>query len=530
MKRNKELYLGKVVHKEDGVFYSKARGLFRYTVERGKESIESDADYRRCMDMLGLKTPKDSVCMDAYVILSALEAKGLAKIFSVTKKNDTLLALIIYEIMNGDVYRKAFDWFDDSVAHYCLPAAAVESQRISEFLAMFGEEQYFRRFFLSWIPYVSSLSKEFLAMERKRKEKELRRSIKAESEKSSVKASKTKKDAEKENCGVKISIDSTAIQSKIKIPITAFSYHPGSSGDQVRLIYVADRESGLPVFYHVVPGNTVDSTTLRVLVERLRIFGLKISDVVMDAGYCSEGNWEYLFDLGIPFVMRLSESNKKFYDELMSEHLSTLKSKENIVEYGNRFLYIKKAITKLNGRQIYAYICLDEATRSKEMPKFMKANAKNPNVSADEYKEKESKLGIFVIISVLNLLTIDLLPSYYSRQGIEQIFDLLKNALNFATSGTHTLETTYGGCLLAFMSVSAYIALDITIKNLDYRLTDFIAKLKKIRSNVYDSTILLIREYDNSIKDWFKSLGHELPFKLQLNKETGSVDWINRTN
>jgi len=47
-------------------------------------------------------------------------------------------------------------------------------------------------------------------------------------------------------------------------------------------------------------------------------------------------------------------------------------------------------------------------------------------VDADEIDEKAKTKGMFVIISSENVATSEILPLYYMRQTIEQVFDIYK--------------------------------------------------------------------------------------------------------
>ena len=59
-----------------------------------------------------------------------------------------------------------------------------------------------------------------------------------------------------------ILIDSTGLPNSIHFPLTAVSNHNGVISEEVRLIYVVQQDTRLPIYMRYVPGNIVDTTTL----------------------------------------------------------------------------------------------------------------------------------------------------------------------------------------------------------------------------------------------------------------------------
>jgi hypothetical protein len=61
--------------------------------------------------------------------------------------------------------------------------------------------------------------------------------------------------------GEGILIDSTGLPNATRIPITAVNNHNGVVSEEVRLIYVVQQDTGLPLFFRYVAGNIIDATT-----------------------------------------------------------------------------------------------------------------------------------------------------------------------------------------------------------------------------------------------------------------------------
>ena len=66
---------------------------------------------------------------------------------------------------------------------------------------------------------------------------------------------------------------------------------PRSASSEVmpRLILVLDEETGLPVWYDIIPGNILDINTVMMIVNDVAdILGIEIDSLVLDAGYVSK--------------------------------------------------------------------------------------------------------------------------------------------------------------------------------------------------------------------------------------------------
>ena len=67
-----------------------------------------------------------------------------------------------------------------------------------------------------------------------------------------------------------ILIDSTGLPNGIRFPLTAISNHNGEISEEVRLIYVVQQGTRLPIYMRYVPGNVVDTTTLITTIKELK--------------------------------------------------------------------------------------------------------------------------------------------------------------------------------------------------------------------------------------------------------------------
>jgi hypothetical protein len=144
---------------------------------------------------------------------------------------------------------------------------------------------------------------------------------------------------------------------------------------------------------------------------------------IVDAGYFSELNVKELYKNGVKFVTRLA-SNRTVFKEAYNQVHQNLTSSENALRYGNRLVYIAKAKVDIYGYTGYAYVGVDIDSRNQQT-KRAAFEAFDDKLTNAEMDAKMAQLGLFVIISSESLATSEVLPLYYTRQQIEQVFDVI---------------------------------------------------------------------------------------------------------
>ena len=159
VRKKDQKHIGRVIDKENNVFYSRERGIFTYdpiTDEYGKAdeiySTELKKDRRRKEKLLvdfGDAFFLDQVIKDMQYD-TVLDAIGYGN-------PDTLKAMVMYYIISDAANCHAQTWFDGSFAKILYPNANLKSQRISDFLSSIGEEQRQRDYFKAHISWVKEM-------------------------------------------------------------------------------------------------------------------------------------------------------------------------------------------------------------------------------------------------------------------------------------------------------------------------------------------------------------------------------------
>lgn len=401
--------LGRVVDKENGIFKSRERGLFRYTLEEGFTSLPASYDSELTM------TPKERLILDfgdSFFLDKFLNQQVFAPSFHVIlpTQSDTLFALLFYRILTDKkAYCYADTWYQGNYVSVLFPKAKLHSQRISEFLVALGAEEVQRRFFNHYYQCLYGQAG-----------------------------------------ATGILIDSSGLPNASKLSVTQMSNHNGEISMEARLIYVIDRKNGMPIYFRYCPGNVVDVSTLCTTLTELKQYGIHADFAIVDAGYYSEANVKELYRNHVRFITRLAP-NRKLFKEVVNEHLQTLVSSENAIRYGNRLLYLKKTLVDVYGNEGFAYLGVDVDSRNQQM-KRTAFNALDDKISPKEMDERMSRLGLFMIISSENIPVEEVLPLYYTRQQIEQVFDVGKNNADLLPLRIHTEETFRGHLMLTFLA------------------------------------------------------------------------------
>ena len=467
--------LGLVLNKEKLIFRNKERGVFRYDPETN-EFLSPDPTVL-LPEPVSVQKEKlildfgDSFLLDSFIhgegLDCVIEAVGYPNI-------DTMYAMTLYYILCSLANRHALTWWEGNYARLLYPNANLVSQRISEFLAAIGQEECYRSFFEAYIPYISGYA---------------------------VK-------------GDNILIDSTGLPNSIHFPLTAVSNHNGEISNEVRLIYVTQQETGYPIYMRYCPGNVIDVSTLIRTIAELKEAGLHTKFAILDAGYYDEKNIKVLYEEKVSFLCRL-KANRTLYKQLLADHLPNIETQENLVEYNGRYVYLKQVPCELiKGYNAYAYVGLDITRKNLETEKLFK-RAKAEKMSIATVHERMAKEGAFVLVSSRRIAKDKILPHYYTRQHIEQVFDIGKNYADMLPLRTQSEDTFRGHLLLTFISTVIIRRLQELLKDSDYNPLSLFLTMRNQKCKVYDDKIITSEAFKKA-NDCYKLLGIECPESIPL--------------
>jgi len=490
--------LGRVLDEGKRIYQSRERGVFTYDVDTGEYGKPDPAD----IPSVKRWSRKESLILDfgdAYFIDKAIEGFGLYKAVDAMDygNNDSVRALLMFYIVSQAANCYAQDWFDGSYARILFPRANLESQRISDILSAIGDEWSYREFFREYLPLVANAGKE---------------------------------------AGEDVLIESTGLPNSIHFPLTAVSSHNGEISNEVRLIYVVQKKTSLPLFFRYVPGNVVDVSTLTKTIKELKSYNIDTKFATLDAGYLTDENMRELFEGKVSFVSRLKE-NRKIYKAVAGCESHDLERKCNLVEYNSRYVYIKRVKVEVlnpnaadrilnpdedpsdDAYAAYVYLCRDMLMKGIESGKLF-SSAKDRGLSAEDVHDRMEGQGVFMLISSRPIKKEDVLSIYYMRQQIEQVFDLCKNNMKMLPLRVQSEETFRGHLLLSFAASVIVKHLQEMVRKTAITPQGILIALRNHKCKVFDSNILTMEaaKRANDVYRLFKiTVPHEIPKKADCN-------------
>lgn len=477
-KVNDPQYIGRVIDKEKGIFRNREQGYFTFSLEKGFGNVSADDEL-----VITKSLPKEEKLIldfgDIYCLHTALSGWDIYKPISAILPNDsdTLLSLLGFKLLSHMSNKHAKDWWEGSYAQILYPNAKLRSQRISEFYQKLGDEVVHRKFFNEYLSVIC------------------------------------------QNRRTGALIDSTGLPNDIHFPLTAISTQGGVTSNETKLLYVVDRKTELPLFFRYNAGNIVDVTTLRSTIAELEAMGVDIEHAIVDAGYYSDDNIRDLYDetehgQRIPFLTRL-KSNRKLYKDLVNEHVDDLSKSKYMIMQRNRLMSVKRVEVDLFDHTGYAYVAIDHDRRKEEVHKYAKEAIQNKDISHEEMDEAIKRKGLFILISSERIEENEILPLYYTRQTIEQVFDICKNNADLLPLRVHNEDTFRGHLLLSFIVTVIYLKLNQMLDQSDFYAQNALFILRNQKCKVYDDRIIP-KEPTKKMNDIYKLLHIKSPIYIPM--------------
>ena len=259
---------------------------------------------------------------------------------------------------------------------------------------------------------------------------------------------------------------------------------------QINMGMYYGEESGLPLYYRIYPGSISDKTHLKYMVADNEFINGKRTRFVMDRGFYSRENLQYLTESGYRFVIALPDS-LKYCRELVSEHGAEIVNHSEFL-LGPGLPYGKSYESMALGFRMKIHLYYDPEKALRETSALyallnaqendLKSMEEPPDKSLhyDKYfyinRSKDGKLGYirnfkaideamkycgFFLIAETDFkkTTAEILDIYRCRDTIEKSFDDLKNGLDMKRPHIHTSETAQGKVFVSFLSliVRAYL-------------------------------------------------------------------------
>ena len=452
------LYLGRELDAERGIYKNKSQGVFAFDLQTMTCS-PPPADF---VDTSRRRNAREELIVDfgdVFLFSELISKYGLDPAIDAIQYGnpDSLRALLLYYMLSQRSNSLALPWYEGSYARILYPKANLTSQRISDMLSTIGREDTLRRFFDAYLPLLGADIKN----------------------------------------GTNVLIDSTGLPNCIRVPLTAVSNHNGVISEEIRLIYVVQQGSRLPIYMRSVPGNIVDASTLVTTMRELKAMGVNTKFAILDAGYLTEDGMQELRKEKISFITRCP-SNRRVYKELVPAHLATLEIPENLALdsagrlFNGRTVYIKCVpVKKYMGVDLYAYIGKDMGTAALEGRQYaQRVYGSGEKLDRQAFHDQQQLHGIFMLLSTRRVRAEELLSTYYVRQEIEQVFDISKNYTSLLPLYVEKEETFRGHLLITFIATVVLQRLQLEIRESKYSLDTILTNMPNQHAKVFPNVVI----------------------------------------
>ncbi len=381
--------LGIVLDKERGVFKSKQRGVYSFTLDGGYANAPAD------VETIHVQAKKETLILDfgdSYILDRFLrDNTPFSYLFSdiLPNQRDTLFSLILFRLLTDDKpYMYAQPWYEGSYARILYPKATLQNQGIQDFLIALGSEGVISDFFSSYLTMLYAQGR-----------------------------------------GRGILFDDAL-------------------NPEMRLVNIIDRVTGMPLYLRCCLGNVMETSTLLTTVKELDPLGVNVDMILSDAVYCSKDNVDSFYANKMPFVSRVG-TDRKLYKELVEKYADSLRQAKYMVGLDTRVVHMGRFPVDIHGHAGYAYLGLDMGNHNMQEKK-VSLEALNDILTFRENNDEMKMLGTFVLVSSDKMECKNLL-SLYNRQ-MEKLSDMTKNSADMHCLPIQGENTLKGHLMLTFLS------------------------------------------------------------------------------
>ena len=132
---------------------------------------------------------------------------------------------------------------------------------------------------------------------------------------------------------------------------------------------------------------------------------------------------------------------------------------------------------------------MDLAMRSMEASKLFE-NAGSMKLTEAQVHQQLRRKGVFVLVATRPVAKEKILPLYYTRQQIEQVFDISKNNTNLLPLRVHDEDTFRGHLLLSFVAAIICKKLQDDLKETPFTPENALLALRNHKCKVFESEVI----------------------------------------
>ena len=389
------------------------------------------------------KVSQTTLVGQTMVLDREVNKAGLRKPLDVAFGNEDasrILALAYYFICRGKALSRSEQWLEDRG----FGSLNLSTQRISELLQRLDDDKV-NTFFALWLNRNKSRGRNFL-------------------------------------------FDITSVSTYGKDNAFAeYGYNRDrESLEQINLALLSSCDTGLPLWYDILPGSMSDKVVLNATLKKLKKLDSGSFSFCGDRGFYSESNLKMLSENNISFTIPVP-SSIKWGRELIAKHRASLIHPDHLIDEGKTKLYGKTVYNVTEHGRTWYHIFFDPARKDMVQAEFMlklqrckdELERNEPlEVHENLYKEYfivtetpkrgrkvtyndealqaylESDSCYWILMSTAEKNAAKALASYRDRGNVELSFDDMKNLLDMNRLRNHNEHTVKGKVFVNFIALA----------------------------------------------------------------------------
>jgi transposase len=320
----------------------------------------------------------------------------------------------------------------------------------------------------------------------------------------------------------------------------------GEKLKQINLAMLFGQNSRLPVYYHRLPGNIGDVSTLKNLIKTLNLLDFSRIHIIMDKGFYSKKNIDALLEKRNHFTIAVPIHNK-WLKETIDKYRETMYGPKGYKKIDDEILYVHTSLKYWGDKRYRCYVHqyynahiaadqYDSFTEELLTYKEELESGKRVAVHEDAYKEyfiiKETPArglkviyndeaiekhrnkysGFFSILSNVTKDAVEALHIYRDKDAVEKSFDDLKNQLDMKRLRIHSSATMDGRLFIQFIALIYMSVIRNKMRktklNQKYSVREILQELSSITeikySGKYGKTLTEISKSQREIFDKFE--------------------------
>ena len=498
--------LGKIVFwPEDGttkvgIFLSPTRGLIEYNADKDEFKPVESNDPRLPHEIFFPDPVVHTVFGDSYLLMMFLKQSGIMAILKAAfpNRNDfqRVLAHISHTILKDGSHIHIDDFLGKSFLSYALDTVSIETiGSDSAYFYNMGQDDTRLRFFKEFVKHMKKAHPHF---------------------------------------GKCCFVDSTPLPNDIRDnPFNALCSHGlAATSVQMRLVLILDDETGLPVWYDILPGNVLDFSTISLIVKDVEeSLGITIDDYVLDAGYV-------IRDL----ILAINRDTPPWTDENGEEHQKTLiarmpakpgfpykdcyyRTKRYIFDAefdfsrsGHSYFGVRLEVEIAEKRE-YAYVYVDKDNATRLHREYKEKHEKEfKEMTRDQKNWEAVRQGFFVLVSNKEITPEEMLDEYFTRTRIESVFKTCKEYLGLLPLAKWTNDTVRGKILSDIVSTIILLQARKKMGPVSLSSTKVIGATQSIMCIKGSNGIITVEPAKKQARQVYEALKIKVPSSIDLNK------------